>query len=156
MMALSVNKEEYDRRWKQSITNIGINPEHADYSTLINRLKWSCLPVLYRGENASYHRRCDIKKNKMSIRNKILKDVSLFSVSSYIVQFIAVMKGFIAAKLLGPQVMGYWAALMLIYTYGICIHFGILTEWTGLSLIYGEKEIWPERSWKKIRHLHLQ
>jgi|GEM_PF-7110276 len=62
----------------------------------------------------------------MSQRVRILKDISIFSISSYIVQFIAVMKGFIAAKLLGPSVMGSWSALMLIYTYGICVHFGIL------------------------------
>ena len=69
-------------------------------------------------------------------RKKALKDVTILTISQYTVQFITALKGFLFAKYLGPEGLGVWASIYLIYTYGQYCHFGVFN---GAAILVPEK-----------------
>ncbi|MBA4391132.1 MAG: hypothetical protein C0399_09355 [Syntrophus sp. (in: bacteria)] len=62
----------------------------------------------------------------MSNKVKILKDMLGYSGSSLIAQALALVTGFVAARLLGPTDFGIWNAVTLVLVYGAYFDLGIL------------------------------
>ena len=63
-------------------------------------------------------------------RKKILKDWGGYASSQYVARVSTMVRGFVAAKLLGPGEYGNWVALLLIYQLGAYVHLGILSGMT--------------------------
>lgn len=57
---------------------------------------------------------------------KTLKDWGGYATSQYVARFAAIIRGFIVARLLGPEAYGGWTALLQIYDQGGFAHLGIL------------------------------
>ncbi|MDW7774294.1 MAG: oligosaccharide flippase family protein [Desulfobulbaceae bacterium] len=59
-------------------------------------------------------------------KNKLIRDTSLTTLSSYSIKFIALLRGFIVARILDPSLYGYFSGLSLILLYNSQAHLGIL------------------------------
>ncbi len=68
-----------------------------------------------------------LKENARAVFNSSLsKEFILFSISTMILQVFRMGNGFVGAKLLGPEIWGYWYVLNLILLYGPNIQLGVL------------------------------
>jgi O-antigen/teichoic acid export membrane protein len=55
---------------------------------------------------------------------KFVRDSVGFAVSQYLVRFLNLVRGLVAARLLGPGGYGAWNAIMLLFDYGACAPLG--------------------------------
>jgi O-antigen/teichoic acid export membrane protein len=68
-------------------------------------------------------------------RKKALKDVTILTVSQYVVLILVVLRGFLFSKYLGPEGFGVWQTIFLIFTYGQYSHLGVFN---GVSVLAPE------------------
>ncbi|MBN1825438.1 MAG: oligosaccharide flippase family protein [Candidatus Eisenbacteria bacterium] len=59
-------------------------------------------------------------------RSKTLADWGGYATSQYVARFATMIRGFVIARLLGPEEYGNWVALLVIYQMGAYVHLGIL------------------------------
>ena len=55
---------------------------------------------------------------------KFVRDSVGFAISQYLVRFLNLVRGLVAARLLGPAPYGAWSALLLLFDYGGCAPLG--------------------------------
>ena len=60
------------------------------------------------------------------LKSKLIRDASFTTVSQYLTKFIALLRGFLVAKLLDPSMYGYFSGLSLVLLYNSQAHLGIL------------------------------
>jgi O-antigen/teichoic acid export membrane protein len=71
-----------------------------------------------------------------SSRTRVLKDVAGFAGSQYVLRFATLVKGFVVAKLLGPEGNGLWQHFVIISEYAQYSHIGALP---GLNKVLGRR-----------------
>ncbi len=69
-------------------------------------------------------------------RGRILKDIVGFAGSQYVLRFATLVKGFIVARILGPEGNGLWQHFVLISEYAQYSHLGALP---GLNKVLGRR-----------------
>jgi O-antigen/teichoic acid export membrane protein len=68
-------------------------------------------------------------------RKKALKDITILTISQYVVLVLVVLRGFLFSKYLGPEGFGIWQTIFLIFTYGQYSHLGLFN---GASILAPE------------------
>jgi O-antigen/teichoic acid export membrane protein len=81
----------------------------------------------------------------MSKRKEILKDAGIYTVSSYLAQFLDVAAGILIRRLLGPANMGIWAFLQVIQNYAKHSGLGVTTA-TARDIPYYLAKGEPEKA----------
>jgi O-antigen/teichoic acid export membrane protein len=69
-------------------------------------------------------------------RGRIVTDVAGFAGSQYVLRFTTLLKGFIVARVMGPEGNGLWQHFVIIAEYCENCHFGALP---GLSKVFGHR-----------------
>ena len=87
---------------------------------------------------------------KISNKQNILRDASIFSGSSYIARIMFFIRGFLGAKILGPGLYGLWSALNIILNFSYYINLGSI-EAMGREISY-QKGMRSEKGMQKARN----
>lgn len=87
----------------------------------------------------------------MSKRKEIFKDVSIYTLSSYIAQAFDVINGLLVRRFLGPANMGVWTFLQVIQSYGKHSSLGVTTA-TARDVPYF-REKGDERKVEEVKNL---
>ena len=65
---------------------------------------------------------CSVKNKK----SEMIRDISIYSGSSYVANIMYFLRGFLNASIVGPAMYGLWSGLNIILSFGFYAHLGVL------------------------------